>query len=133
MLRTVIILASASLLLSACQRDSAPDSSVKTPAAQPVDATATPNEAAPPAGDVWTKAESFGVASCDEFAAAIKQCFATTTMPASAAAGIRGGFEQEFERWRTMKAEPELQGMLKKTCDRHLKNIADTKMGLDCT
>jgi hypothetical protein len=130
MLRAAILLTSACLLLSACRDESASSSATKTPDA--TSGTATPSDSAPPVAKVWTETETFGVASCDQFATAIKQCFATTKMPASAAAGIRGGFEQEFERWRIMKADPDLQDMLKNTCDRHLKGIADIKMGLDC-
>jgi hypothetical protein len=124
MLRAAILLTSACLLLSACRDESASSSANKAP-----DAT---SGTAPPVAKVWTETETFGVASCDRFAAAIEQCFAASKLPASDATGVREGYEQEFERWRMMKAEPGLEDMLQSTCDRHIKDLADTKMGLGC-
>jgi hypothetical protein len=138
MLRNAIVLAGACLLLSACQRDAAPETDAATAApatdsaAPATSVPATAPEAAPAAALAPIVVEPFGVESCDAFVAAINKCFATAKAHPSAVQMLRPMYEEEIQRWRRMKDSPNMAGGIEIVCKTQMDNFSHVREGFQC-
>lgn len=119
------------LLLPACQREASPNAEPSEPATAttaPAQATIAASAAAIQPFDV----APFGIESCDAFVAAINHCFATAKVHPSAVKVLRPPYEQELQRWRRMKDEPNLASGLDRVCQTQLDGMATTREGFKC-
>jgi hypothetical protein len=135
MFRHAITLTSACLMLSACQREAAPEAA--DTAVAPAVETSTASAAASPAAAPSTAiapivVEPFGIESCDAFVAAINRCFATSKAHPSAAQILRPSYEQEIQRWRRMMEEPAMATGVETLCKTQMDSMSHTREGLQC-
>jgi hypothetical protein len=131
MLRHSIPLAGVCLMLSACLREAAPETT--DTAAAPAAETSTASPAASPSADIAPiVVEPFGIESCDAFVAAINRCFATSKAHPSAAEILRPPYEQEIQRWRRMMEEPAMASGVETLCKTQMDAMSHTREGLQC-
>jgi hypothetical protein len=134
MLRNAIVLAGACLLLSACQRDAAPETDAATaaPATDSAAPVTSAPEAAPAAALAPIVVEPFGVESCDAFVTAINKCFATAKAHPSAVQMLRPMYEEQIQRWRKMKESPNMAGGVETVCKTQMDNFSHIREGFQC-
>lgn len=123
LVRTLLAVAAASLLLSACGSDAPPPAPTAAPApaaTTPAPAPAPAAEPTPaPAADVAVAtpppATAIGIAECDDFLKVYETCVAEK-VPAEARSAMQTGIQQWRDSWAQLAANEATKGGLAQAC-----------------